>query len=210
MLVDRLPDGSSDVLHCSSMGVYASSHRRARRATRRSATPTHAMMPTYSITKIAAESMAKLPGPRSRNAAHHDRPTRLALRRPRWVSRTSTCSPSSTGDPVTSAPDQEPNWFNLIHEDDLVPSLWALLGAAAVPATVVNWADPEPVAAEEWCAELARLTGRELTIRRSEAAPPPGVMDVSRLADLGYRPTVDWRDGFRSMVVALAPDEVVG
>ncbi|MEZ5165649.1 MAG: hypothetical protein R2695_03850 [Acidimicrobiales bacterium] len=102
----------------------------------------------------------------------------------------------------------EPNWFNLIHEDDLMASLPLLLDAAAAPATVVNWGDPDPVAAEEWCEELARLVGRDLTIERHPAAPPPGTLDTSRLTALGYRPEVDWRDGLRRMVAARHPDEL--
>ena len=35
-------------------------------------------------------------------------------------------------------------------------------------------------------------------------------MNMSRLVALGYRPSVDWRDGFRRMVEALAPGEPTG
>ena len=40
--------------------------------------------------------------------------------------------------------------------------LWK--AAADVPATVVNWGGQEQVSLEEWCEELARLTGAELVI----------------------------------------------
>ena len=203
-LVDRLPR-LERMLHCSSMGVYAAGpavhHERDRLGDSNAA-----MMPTYSITKIAGESMAKY------LAVSRGLPTTVArLASPYgdhggfpWFH----LLPILSGQTVTLHT-TEPNHFNLIHEDDLMTSLPLLLDAAAVPATVLNWGDPEPVTAEEWCARLAALTGRELTIERSEVAPPPGIIDASGLTALGYRPSVDWRDGMRRMVAALHPDELV-
>lgn len=202
-LVDRLPR-LERMLHCSSMGVYAASgevHHEGDRLGDSNA----AMMPTYSISKIAGESMAKYLA-RSRGL-----PTTIArLASPYgnhggfpWFH----LLPILASEPVTLH-SSEPNSFNLIHEDDLMASLPLLLEAASVPATVLNWGDPEPVTAEDWCAELARLTGRELRIERSPVAPPPGIVDVSRLTGLGYVPQVDWREGMRRMVAHLHPDEL--
>ena len=201
-LVDRLPS-LERMLHCSSMGVYAAS------------TDIHGeddalgdsnalMMPTYSISKIAGESMAKYLA-RSRGI-----PTTIArLASPYgnhggfpWFHLLSILA----GDAVTLHT-TSPCLYNLIHEDDLMASLPLLLDAADVPATVLNWGDPEATSAEDWCAELARLVGRELTIERSDMAPPPGYVDVSKLTALGYTPSVDWRDGMRQMVQYLHPDE---
>ena len=53
-----------------------------------------------------------------------------------------------------------PSVFNPIHEDDIVAQLPALLDAASVPATIVNWGGDELVSIEEWCAYLADLIGR--------------------------------------------------
>ncbi len=205
LLVDRLPR-LERMLHCSSMGVYAAS------------TDTHderaplgdsnaAMMPTYSITKIASESMAKYLA-RSRSL-----PTTIARLGSPYGDHGGFpyfhLFPILAGEPVRLHT-SEPNWFNLIHEDDLMASLPLLLEAASVPATVINWGDPDPVSAEEWCAELASLVGREVTFGRTDVAPPPGTMDESRLTELGYEPSVEWRDGFRRMVASLAPDELKG
>ncbi|MEM7140798.1 MAG: NAD(P)-dependent oxidoreductase [Actinomycetota bacterium] len=204
-LVDRLPN-LERMLHCSSMGVYAAS------------TDIHPedaplgdsnalMMPTYSISKIAGESMAKYLA-RSRGI-----PTTIArLASPYgnhggfpWFH----LLPILAGQAVTLHT-TSPCLYNLIHEDDLMASLPLLLDAASVPATVLNWGDPEATSAEDWCAELARLVGRELTIERSEVAPPPGFVDVSKLTALGYAPSVDWREGMRRMVQHLHPEEYVG
>ncbi len=204
-LVDRLPR-LERLLHCSSMGVYASS-REPHDENDRLGDSNAAMMPTYSISKIAAEVMARYV------ATSKGLPTTIArLAAPYgdhggfpWFH----LLPILAGEPVTLHT-SEPNLFNLIHEDDLVASLPLLLDAAAVPATVVNWGDPEPVTAEDWCAELGRLVGREVRIERSDLAPPPGVVDTSRLQALGYAPSVDWRDGLRRMVARLHPEELVG
>jgi len=204
-LVDRLPR-LERLLHCSSMGVYAAS------------TDIHGegdalgdsnekMMPTYSISKIAGESMAKYLA-RSRNL-----PTTIArLATPYgnhggfpWFH----LMPILAGQPVTLHT-TSPCLYNLIHEDDLMASLPTLLDAAAVPATVLNWGDPIATSAEDWCKELARLVGREAIIERSDVAPPPGYVDVAKLTALGYEPQVDWRDGMRRMVEHLHPDEFVG
>jgi nucleoside-diphosphate-sugar epimerase len=204
-LVDRLPD-LQRLLHCSSMGVYAASTR-VHAESAALGDSNGKMMPTYSISKIAGESMAKYLA-RSRSL-----PTTIArLATPYgdhggfpWFH----LLPILSGEPVTLHP-TSPCLFNLIHEDDLVASLPLLLDAADVPATVINWGDPSATSAEDWCVELARLVGRDLVIERSEHAPPPGSVDVSKLIALGYEPTVDWRDGMARMVRHLHPDEFVG
>ncbi len=204
-LVDRLPR-LERMLHCSSMGVYAASadlHDEGAPL----GDSNVALMPTYSITKIAAESMARYLA-RSRLL-----PTTIARLGAPYGDHGGFpyfhLFPILAGDPV-ALHSSEPNWFNLIHEDDLMASLPLILDAAAAPATVINWADPDPVSAEDWCVELASLVGRPVSFTRTDAAPPPGVMDTSRLAALGYEPSVDWRAGFRRMLEALAPDELAG
>ena len=44
---------------------------------------------------------------------------------------------------------------------------------ASVPATIVNWAGSETVSAEEYCAYLGELVGREARIEYDEKAPWP-------------------------------------
>ncbi|MEZ5243896.1 MAG: NAD(P)-dependent oxidoreductase [Acidimicrobiales bacterium] len=204
-LVDRLPR-LERLLHCSTMGVYAlSADVHGEDAPLGDSNQN--MMPTYSISKIAGEVMARYLA-RSRGI-----PTTIArLASPYgnhggfpWFH----LLPILAGEPVTLHT-QSPCFYNLIHEDDLVASLPLLLEAADVPATVLNWGDPVATSAEEWCEELARLVGRELTIERSDFAPPPGHVDTTKLADLGYAPRVDWREGMARMVQHLHPDEFIG
>ncbi len=48
-----------------------------------------------------------------------------------------------------------------IHQDDINTQTAALLDAASVPATIVNWAGDEPVSVQEYCAYIGELAGFE-------------------------------------------------
>ncbi len=69
---------------------------------------------------------------------------------------------------------------------------------------VVNWAGSETVSAEDYCAYLAELVGRELTIRYDPAAPWPLWPDVTRMHEILGRTEIPWRDGMRHLVDAMA------
>jgi hypothetical protein len=97
-----------------------------------------------------------------------------------------------------------PSRYNPIHDDDIRASLPALLDAASVPATIVNWAGQQTVAIAEWCTYLGELTGLEPRFEPSPRALPSVVMDTTRLQALAGSATVDWRDGLRRMVDATA------
>ena len=83
----------------------------------------------------------------------------------------------------------------------------ALLGAASVPATVVNWGGDQAVSIEEWCGYLGELTGIEPQLRAHRATPSTACsMDLTRMHELVRPTTVDWRDGMRRMVAARHPE----
>ena len=74
--------------------------------------------------------------------------------------------------------------------------------AASVTATIVNRGGDEPVAAQEWCAELARLTGR---VARVVVKEVPGgirgiVLDNTRRLAITGPCRVPWRDGLARLV----------
>jgi hypothetical protein len=96
----------------------------------------------------------------------------------------------------------DPAMYSPIHQDDINAQTEALLAAASVPATIVNWGGDEPVSAQEWCAELGRLTGREPNVVVKEV--PGGirgiVLDTTRRRELTGPCTVSWRDGLRRLV----------
>lgn len=96
----------------------------------------------------------------------------------------------------------DPAMYTPIHQDDINEQVGSMLAAASVPATIVNWGGDEPVAAQEWCAELARLTGREARVVVKEV--PGGIRGIvldntARLAITGPC-RVPWREGVRRLV----------
>ncbi len=81
------------------------------------------------------------------------------------------------GDPVTTRWD--PCVYNPIYQDDINTQTEALLDAASVPATIVNWAGDESVSVQEWCAYIGELGRDRARGARGRAARHP--------AGLGHR-----------------------
>jgi nucleoside-diphosphate-sugar epimerase len=191
-------------LHCSSAGVYR--HAGPDRPVKEGDPlgDNHAaMLPTYSICKIAAEAMARF------SARQWNLPTSIA--------RLSVPYGDNGGWPwfhllmmrgghAVPLHPQRPNLFNPIHEDDQLAHLPGLLEAASVPATVVNWGGVEPVSIEDWCGHLAELTGLELRFETSERTVGPLPVDTTRMCELLGPTRVPWREGIRRMVEARAPE----
>jgi hypothetical protein len=92
--------------------------------------------------------------------------------------------------------------YSPIHQDDIYGQTEALLHAASVPATIVNWAGDEPVSAQEWCAYLGELVGIEPDIVVKEV--PGGIrgiiLDATKRRAITGPSTVTWRDGLRRLV----------
>ena len=97
-----------------------------------------------------------------------------------------------------------------IHEDDTIAQIPAMLGAARVPATIVNWAGSELVSIEEWCAWLSELTGLEPTFRDDERAIASLPLDTTRMHELVGPARVHWKEGLRRMVQARNPELLRG
>src|SRR5207302_10985812 len=111
----------------------------------------------------------------------------------------------AAGMPIPVHPDR-PNLFNPIHEADIVATVPALLGAATVPPTVVNWAGPES-SIEEWCGQLGALVGIEPKFEETDDTIAGVPVDTSRLDALaGGERLVSLDDGLRRMVAARRPD----
>ena len=193
-------------LHCSSTGVYQAAGAHLQAETDPLGDNHRVIMPTYSIAKIAAEAVVRTEA------------RQLGL--PTTIARLNVPYGDNGGWPlfhlemvlaglaVPVHPDQ-PNLFNPIHEDDLVATLPALLAAAAVPATIVNWGGDQQVALEEWVTLLADLVGRPATFEVTEATIGGVTTDNQRRQALVGPTTVDWRDGMRRMVAAQHPELLV-
>jgi nucleoside-diphosphate-sugar epimerase len=186
-------------LHCSSTGVYEAAGGQPQRETDPLGDNHRVMMPTYSISKIAAEAVVRtmcraldLPATIARlNVPYGDGggwpAFHLALMR--------------TGRPVPVHPDG-PSRFNPIHDDDILAMLPAMLDAAAVPATIVNWGGDDETSIEEWCEYMGELVGVEPQFERTTATIGGIPTDNSLRREIAGATAVGWKDGFRRMVEA--------
>ncbi len=197
--------GVKAFLHCSSCAVYEPNGLEPHVETD-SLGDNHRPMgflPTYSISKIAAESAVRYAARRfgvPAVIARLDVPYGPTHGWPKIMLQL-----AQAGIPTRIHP-QGPNLHNFLHDDDMFSSLPFLLGQAAVPPPIFNWCSPEQVSIEDWTAELTRLTGIEIPLEVSEACIPPNPTDPSRLLALGWTPTVDWREGFRRLAETSFPE----
>lgn len=187
-------------LCCSSTAVYEADPR-PRRETDPLGDYMRSAIPTYSISKIAAESVARtcatlfgVPTTIARLNVPYSDTTGLPLIHLRSI---------LAGQPVVVHPGSA-NVYAPIHVDDMVRTLPALLAAADIPPTIVNWGGDEPVGVEEWAGHLGELVGRPAVLHETESATAGMCPDVERLRALVGGPicTVGWRDGFRRMAAA--------
>ena len=191
-------------LHCSSGGVYQPPPRGvAVKETDPLGDNHRAMMPTYSLCKIAAEAMARF-GARQWNL-------------PTTIVRYSVPYGDNGGWPwyhlmmmnggvEIPVHTEAPSTFNPIHEDDTLALLPRLLEIASVPATTVNFAGEEQVSIEEWCAHLGEITGLTPSFKPSEHTISSLPLDLTRMHELVGHAKVGWRDGLRRMVEARNPE----
>jgi nucleoside-diphosphate-sugar epimerase len=191
-------------LHCSSGGVYR--YQGAQHPVKEGdpfGDNHRLLLPTYSICKIAAETMARFA------ARQWGLPTTIArLSVPYgdnggwpWFHLVMM----RAGQPVPLHPER-PNLFNPIHEDDSLAQIPRLLEIASVPATLVNWGGSEPASVEEWCAYMSELTGLEARFETTERTVGALPLDLTRMHELLGRTRVPWREGIRRMIEARAPE----
>jgi nucleoside-diphosphate-sugar epimerase len=94
--------------------------------------------------------------------------------------------------------------FVPIHEDDIHDQLEDLLGAATIPATIVNWGGDEIVSPREWTRYLGELTGKD--VRFDETVGYPGcIFDVTKRQSITGPCQVSWREGMARVVDARYP-----
>ena len=160
---------------------------------------------TYSICKIAAEATARWACDR------FDLPTTIARLsvpygdRGGWPAIHLEMMINGSEIPVHI---DAPSVYHPIHQDDIIAMIPGLLGAAATPATTVNWGGDQAVSIEEWCGHLAGLTGLSVRFAPTADTIDSVQIDLTRLHDLVGASTVDWRDGMRRMVTARHPELV--
>jgi nucleoside-diphosphate-sugar epimerase len=161
--------------------------------------------PTYSISKIGQEAVARtcarafaLPVTIARMNASYGPTGGLPAYHLDAV---------AAGTPVTARFDPAP--YSPIHQDDINGQLEPLLGAAGVPATILNWAGDEVVSVQEWCAFGGELAGTEATVvvKERPGKPRGQIADTSRRLAITGPCQVSWRDGLRQTFAARHPRE---
>ena len=198
--------GAKAFLHCSSAAVYDPPDDDPR--TERAALGDNHkfLFPTYSISKIAGEVVARS------MARVLDVPTTIArLNVPYgdnggWPYYHMEMMLAGIPIPV---PPGGPATYNPIHEDDIIATIPKLLEVASVPATTVNWCGDQTVSLQDWCSYLGSLVGREPVFEVSEHALRGNPIDVTLMHELIGGTTVDWQDGIRRMAAKFHP-ELVG
>ncbi|MFZ4518882.1 MAG: NAD-dependent epimerase/dehydratase family protein [Microthrixaceae bacterium] len=186
------------VLHCSSTGVYDPAGAEVLDERAPLGDNHRAIMPTYSISKIAAEEVVRT------MCRLLDVPTTIArLNVPYGVGPDGTprgwpafhLAMMQAGMAIPLFPG-EPNLFNPIDLDDIAGTVPALLGAATVPATILNWAGHEQVGLEEWCRYLADRCGYEATFEETTSTIGGVTVDTAAMEAVTGPTKVGWRDGF--------------
>lgn len=88
-----------------------------------------------------------------------------------------------------------------LHMDDLCDQIEAMLGAASVPATIVNWGGDEVVTQQQWCAMVGEWAGKEVVVKNQ---PVPGTThtggsDQTRRLAITGPCNVKFADGYKAL-----------
>ena len=159
--------------------------------------------PTYSVSKIAAEGVART------CARAFDLPTVIARMEVSyganggWPAYMFDSMRAGYAVPL-QAPG--PNLHGPIHEDDICEQAGKLLDAASTPAVVVNWAGDDIVSAEDWLAYMGELTGIAPTIEYQDRWITNSAPDATKRTELVGPCRVKWKDGFRRMLEERYPE----
>jgi nucleoside-diphosphate-sugar epimerase len=189
-------------LHFSSTAVYEYAGQEPRSEDAPLGDNHRVMFPTYSISKIAAETVCRFV------ARQYDLPTTIArLSVPYgdnggWMYYHLLMM--QQGIAIDLHPDK-PNFYNPIHVDDYIEKIPYLLGAASTDATTVNFGGSQKVSIEQWCAYLEELTGLQPLFQDNPRAFGSLCIDTEKMHSLIGETRVDWREGMLSQVQHLAP-----
>jgi len=189
-------------LHFSSTAVYEYVGQEPRAENAPLGDNHRVMFPTYSISKIAAETVCRF-------VAHQQRiPTTIArLSVPYgdnggWMYFHLLMM--QQGIPIDLHPDK-PNYYNPLHADDYIEKIPYLLAAATPEVTTTNFGGSQKVSIEEWCAYIGELTGLTPSFKDNPKAFGSLCIDTQKMHSLIGETRVDWREGIRRQIKHLAP-----
>jgi nucleoside-diphosphate-sugar epimerase len=201
-LMSRLT-GVRAFLHCSSTAVYQADGHRAFKETDPLGDNHRAIFPTYSICKIAAESMVKFA------ARQWGIPTTIARLNVPYGDNGGWPAfhlEMMLGGMAIDVHADAPSLYNPIHEDDYIATIPRLLEVASIPATIVNWGGSEEASIEDWCRYIGALVGVEPKLHPTEKTIPSVRIDTTRMHELIGPTRVGWKEGIRRMVRARHPE----
>lgn len=182
--------------HCSTTGVYQANGHEVFTETSSLGDNHRCMMPTYSIGKIAVESVVRF------CAREYNLPTVICrlntpYGRRGWPYYHLMMMQHDVEIPVhTDAPSE----YTLFHQDDINRLAPGLLAAAAVPAEIFNFSGQQHVAIEDWCNYIAELTGLTPKYKASPDTLGSVKTDNSKMQSVVGPATVEWKEGIRRMV----------
>lgn len=199
--------GARAFLHFSSTAVYEFAGQELRKENSPLGDNHRVMFPTYSISKIAAETVCRF-------VAHQQGiPTTIArLSVPYgdnggWMYFHMLMM--QQGIAIDLHP-EKPNYYNPLHVSDYIEKIPYLLGAATAEVTTVNFGGSQKVSIEQWCDYIAELTGLEPTFKDNPKAFGSLCIDLEKMHELIGPTRMDWRDGIKSQLQQLAPQLLMG
>jgi len=101
---------------------------------------------------------------------------------------------------------QGPNYYNLLHVDDYIEKIPYLLAAATPEVTTTNFGGSEKTSIEEWCAYISELTGFNPSFEKNPKAFGSLCIDTTKMHQLIGKTRVNWQEGIRRQLQALAPE----
>ena len=189
-------------LHFSSTAVYEYVGQEPRAENAPLGDNHRVMFPTYSISKIAAETVCRF-------VAHqHKIPTTIArLSVPYgdnggWMYFHMLMM--QQGIPIDVHP-EKPNYYNPLHVNDYIEKIPYLLGAATTEVTTTNFGGSQKVSIEEWCAYISELTGFEPKFQDNPKAFGSLCIDTQIMHELIGETKMEWREGIKRQIENLAP-----
>jgi nucleoside-diphosphate-sugar epimerase len=194
---------ASAFLHFSSTAVYEYCGQEPRKEDSPLGDNHRDMFPTYSISKIAAETVCRF-------VAHqHKIPTTIARLSVPYGDNGGWpyfhMLMMQQGMPIDIHPEQ-PNYYNLLHADDYIEKIPYLLAAATTEVTTTNFGGSEKTSIEQWCAYITELTGFEAVFNENPKAFGSLCIDTVKMHELIGETTVSWRDGIKRQIAALSPE----
>lgn len=190
-------------LHCSTAGVYHGGMDGPLKETAPLGDNHRVMMPTYSLCKIAAESVVRT------SARLWNLPTTIARfsvpygDNGGWPWYHLMMMKAGASIPIYP---EGPSFYNLIHEDDYIAMIPGMLKNASVPATTINWGGSQATSIEDWCRYLSELTGLKANLEPTDQTLHGVELDPSLMHELVGQTQVAWKDGIRQMVESRNPE----